>query len=252
MRAFRRVLAVLLPATLAACALHLPPRLSDPPRSLVVTSGGPNHSMTYLARVESGVIVIDLGWWGAEDAVREGLVRLGTTPEDVVAVFLTHSHRDHIGAWRLVRRSPFHLTAAEAPLLVGHQPHGGWIPRWASRIVLPDLPDPGELEVRAFSSDTAFAFGGDTLRAYLVPGHTDGSAAYLFRGQLFAGDAVARTLVSGFRPARAGYSDDVDRARRQLASLRDRISEERVRWLCSAHAKCARVSDALWRDLLDN
>jgi glyoxylase-like metal-dependent hydrolase (beta-lactamase superfamily II) len=60
-----------------------------------------------------------------------------------------------------------------------------------------------------------FAVGADTVRAYVVPGHTAGSAAYLFRGVLFVGDAVTHTRAGGFAPARRGYSDD----RRAAAAL---------------------------------
>lgn len=47
---------------LAGCALHVPPQLQAPPQSLVVTSGGPNRSATFLAGVDDGILVIDLGW----------------------------------------------------------------------------------------------------------------------------------------------------------------------------------------------
>lgn len=234
----------------AGCAVHPPPQLDAPPRSAVVVSGGTSHSMAYLARVQGGVIVVDLGWWGGEEALDRALRRLGATAEDVRAVFLTHSHRDHIGAWRVVRRSPFHMASAEVELFHGAEEHGGWIPRWAGRLKARDLPRPGELEVRAFSADTTFVFGADTLRAFLVPGHTPGSAAYLFRGHLFVGDAVSRTPWSGFQPARRGYSDDVRRARASLVSLRRRLAAHPVERLCSAHVKCAAATPALWRDLL--
>lgn len=244
-----RLLWLLLPL-LAGCALHVPPQLQAPPQSLVVTSGGPNRSATFLARVDGGILVIDLGWWGAKGALRDGLRRLGATPDDVVAVLLTHSHRDHIGAWRAVRHAPFYLAAPEVDLLFGREEHGGWIPRWAARIKRRDLPTPGEIEVRAFSTDTVLVLGRDSVRVFLLPGHTAGSAAYLFRGTLFAGDAIAWTWLSGFRPARGGYSDDVQQARRSLESLRERVAPYRVEWICSAHLKCSAATDELWADLL--
>lgn len=84
----------------------------------------------------------------------------------------------------------------------------------------------------------------------MLPGHTAGSAAYLFRGTLFAGDAIAWTWLSGFRPARGGYSDDTQQARRSLESLRERVAAYRVEWICSAHLKCSEATDELWADLL--
>lgn len=242
--------AILLFLALWGCALQQPPDVQSPPRSLVVSSGGPNRSAIFLSRVDAGIIVIDLGWWGAEAALEKGLGELGATPDDVIAVFLTHSHRDHLGAWRSVRHAPFHMATTEVALLFGTQEHRGWIPKWAGRIKERDLPGADDVVVRGFESDTAFVFGQDTVRAFLVPGHTAGSVAYLFRGRLFAGDAIARTWLSGFRPAIGAYSDSGAEARRSLESLRERLASSRVLSMCTAHLKCSSVNDDFWSELL--
>lgn len=206
--------------------------------------------MIYLARVDSGVLAIDLGWTRAAAALDRGLRRLGATREDVTAVFLTHSHRDHIGAWRAVAAAPFYVGAPEVDLLLGRAEHGGWVPRTAHRLRRTDGPRPGEVELRPFSRDTAFTFGADTLHAFLAPGHTAGSAAYLFRGVLFAGDAVSKTFLSGrLRPARAGYSDDTALARRSLADVLAKAEARGVRIVCTAHARCAPYTPELRRRL---
>lgn len=58
--------------------------------------------------------------------------------------------------------------------------------------------------------------------------HTAGSAAYLFRGILFTGDALARTALDGFTSALPAYSDDAPRGAASLATLLDRVAPYEV------------------------
>ena len=231
-----------------ACTRAISP-LVEPRASAVALTGGPGTSMIYLARTGAGIIAIDLGWWGAADAVRDALAELGATPDSVREVFLTHSHRDHIGAWRLVAHSRFHLAADEAEPFIGEQPHDGTVPRWAERVKPSDLPEPGELALRTFSTDTTFVLGADTLRAYIVPGHTVGSAVYLFRGVLFLGDAATYTPWGGYAPARGIYSDDRDRAIESLEALWERLPAGGIEQVCTAHAHCRPFDESFIADV---
>lgn len=232
----------------SGCSRAIEP-LTSPGESAVALTGGPNTSMIYVARTSDGVLAVDLGWWGSEDALTSALAELGARPSEVDAVFLTHSHRDHIGAWRLVRHARFYIAAPEHSRLVGDTAHRGWIPELVNRIMPSDLPHPGELNVRAFSRDTSFVLGADTVRAYVVPGHTAGSAVYLFRGVLFLGDAATYSRLGGFAPAKPGFSDDAPRAAESLERLWSRIPAASVRYICTAHARCAHFTRAFLRDV---
>ncbi|MBA3890384.1 MAG: hypothetical protein H0X64_07630, partial [Gemmatimonadaceae bacterium] len=132
---------------------------------------------------------------------------------------------------------------------LGLSSHRGWIARWADVLNPPTLPTAGSLDVREFSRDTAFVFGRDTVFAYSVPGHTPGAAVYLFRGTLFAGDAVGFTRWGGFGSARPGYSDDTERAAESLKDLWPRLPKGAVRYVCTAHAHCAPLDDRFMRDV---
>lgn len=242
------ILATLTGALLGGCA-RPPARPVVPTGSAIALSGGPNTSMVYLARVPSGIIAIDLGWWGAERSVRRALGALRASAGDVSDVFITHSHRDHIGAWRLVRRSRFHLAVAERSAFIGERRHRGWIPGGAERLKRSVLPRAGDVDVRAFSRDTTFAFGADTLYAYVVPGHTAGSAVYLFRGILFLGDAATYTRWGGFAPGRRGFSDDATTAARNLRALWARVPHDKIRYVCTAHAKCSALTPEFLADV---
>jgi hydroxyacylglutathione hydrolase len=234
--------------TLVGCSRAIEP-LTSAGTAAVALTGGPNTSMIYVARTADGIMAIDLGWWGSEGALTRALRDLGARPSEVEAVFLTHSHRDHIGAWRIVRHAEFHVAAPEYSRLVGDTAHRGWIPRLVDRILPSDLPSPGELNVQPFARDTSFVLGADTVRAYVVPGHTAGSAVYLFRGILFLGDAATYSRVDGFRPAKAGFSDDASGAAENLDHLWRRIPTESVRYVCTAHARCVAFSGAFLREV---
>ncbi|MBV6520164.1 MAG: hypothetical protein MNPFHGCM_00269 [Gemmatimonadaceae bacterium] len=224
--------------------IHLAPA---PPLAAATTTTGPWASMIFAARTDSGVVVIDLGWTGADKALRSLLTQLGATTADVRWTFLTHAHRDHIGAWRTVQASTLVLGRDEIPFFTGSARYTGLVPRIGDRLVSYPHPGKGELRLLPIATDTAFVLGRDTLRAFPVPGHTAGSTVYLFRETLFAGDAVNWRVTSGFRGARSEYSDDPKRSRASLASLLRRIDSAGVRWrvLCTAHGKCGLADSTL-------
>jgi glyoxylase-like metal-dependent hydrolase (beta-lactamase superfamily II) len=229
---------VLLASTVSAgCHRSIAPPV-EVGRSAVALSGGPNTSMMYLARTSEGLLAIDLGWWGQSRALSNALKNLDAKPTDIHWVFLTHTHRDHIAAWREVRHAHFVLAASEEARLFGETAHGGWIPRWADRLWPPSLPKPGDVATTGLTTDTAFVFGSDTLHAYLVPGHTPGSTVYLFRGVLFVGDAMTFSRWGGFGPAKRGFTDDRSTAVRSLSALWARLPAGAVRYVCTAHAHC--------------
>jgi glyoxylase-like metal-dependent hydrolase (beta-lactamase superfamily II) len=215
----------------------------------MVGQAGPGSSMFTVFRTDAGLVVVDLAWWGAADELRATLAAADASPDDVVAVLLTHAHRDHTAAWPAVRDAVFYLAEAEAPYFFGEAEYAGWIPRVADRLVEPPQPDRGDVELVTFSTDTTFVLGRDTVHAFLVPGHTPGSTAYLLRGIVFAGDALARTPW-GFRHALPGYSDDVDQAAASLRSLFDRLEDHDVRLICTAHGKCSPFTEEFRRDAL--
>lgn len=236
---------------MAACSLWLTActkdlqLIQDPPRAAAATTTGPWASMIYVARTDSGVIVIDLGWIGFDEVLPRLLQSVNATPADVRYVFLTHAHRDHIAAWPLVRQARFVIGDAEVPAFTGTARYAGWAARMGDELNDYPQPHPGELDLVRTASDTAIPLGRDTVFAFPLPGHTAGSTAYLFRGILFGGDAINWRPGTGFQGARAEFSDSVELSRQSLRALWQRLPANRVRVMCSAHGKCARADSVL-------
>lgn len=224
----------------------------SPPLAAATTTTGPWASMIFVARTDSGVIAIDLGWTGATDAMTRALRKIGATPNDVRWVFLTHAHRDHIGAWAAVRTATFAIGRDELPYFTGTARYRGFVPRIGDKMFSYRRPKEGELHIVPITGDTVFAFGKDTIRAFAVPGHTEGSTAYLFRETLFAGDAANWRAIRGFRGARSEFSDDVGRSRMSMARLEHRLDAAGLPWrvLCTAHAKCGLADSTLRQKIL--
>jgi glyoxylase-like metal-dependent hydrolase (beta-lactamase superfamily II) len=143
------------------------------------------------------------------------------------------------------------MGAPESDFLTGDFHYRGWVPRTADAIKPPSLPHSGVLEIHEFTRDTMIVIGADTIHAFLVTGHTAGSAAYVFRHILFAGDALTRTRRDGFRPARSRYSDDPRQAAESLRSLLDRVAPLGVRYVCNAHARCSEFGSAFVHDVME-
>ena len=223
--------------------------IQDPPNAAASTTTGPWASMIYAARTDSGAIVIDLGWTGAEDVLPALVRQLGAAPADVRFVFLTHAHRDHIAAWPLVRQARFIVGAAEIPSFTGDAHYAGWAAKVGDELNEYPRPRADELALVPVHADTAIVLGRDTVFAFPIPGHTPGSTAFLFRGILFGGDAFNWRPGSGFQGARPEFSDSVALSRESLRALWQRLPPGRTRVMCTAHGKCA-VADSSLRERL--
>ena len=166
----------------------------------------------YLIEGPDGLILIDSGLPAHREQLLARLAGLGRSLADVRAVLLTHGHLDHTGLAHT-------LQEAGAAIWI-HQPdaailHDG--PRSASRHSKPErsmLPyllrrpsalalslqlarsgaftAPAVQNVRVFEADQVLDDVPGAPQAVVLPGHTPGSAAYLFadRGLLFTGDAL--------------------------------------------------------------
>lgn len=160
---------------------------------------------SYLVTTDDGPILIDAGLPRSWRLLLEALRRIGGTPEDLAAVYLTHGHFDHVGTVRRLQREhdvSVHVHPADAALVR----HPYRYDREASRGLYPlahpgGLPHlarmtrAGALEVRGAAVHADIVAGIPLLgglRPLSTPGHTYGHLALHLpdRDLVFTGDAL--------------------------------------------------------------
>jgi glyoxylase-like metal-dependent hydrolase (beta-lactamase superfamily II) len=196
----------------------------------VVTDG--YVSMGLIDVGEGKIALIDAGADEDGKALLAALTRRGRNPEDVVAVFLTHGHRDHVAGVHLLPNATAHLIASELPYLSGKTEYRGPLPG------LMGVEDPGFRPV-ALADRDRIQVGTRAIEVFAVPGHTVGSAAYLVDDVLFLGDAASLEADGGLRSGPWLFSDDVDRQSASVRSLARALKGRRIEKMVFAHTGSA-------------
>lgn len=183
----------------------------------------------YLVETSDGPVLIDGGLPRSWPLLQEALNALGRGPDDLVSVYLTHGHFDHVGMCdRLLREHhvPMHIHEKDVQLARHPYRYAHEKPRFAYPILYPAalpilsrMAAAGALNVRGIDAhgdvrpgDGAAVLGG--LVPVWSPGHTYGHCAFFLpdRGILFSGDALVTldpyTAATGPRVvARAATAD---------------------------------------------
>ncbi|MFC7911108.1 MBL fold metallo-hydrolase [Streptomyces nigra] len=154
------------------------------------------------------VTLIDTGYPGDRAALLASLAEVGSAPEAVQAILITHAHTDHLGNAEYLRATygtPVYLHEAEVPharreflhqVGVGTVLRNGWRPGvlpWAVHA----LRSGGTAHVPVTSPEPFPRSGPLDLPGRPVPihtpGHTDGHSAYHLpqAGVVISGDALA-------------------------------------------------------------
>ena len=211
----------------------------------------------YLIEEPDGLVLVDSGVPAHLEQLRGLLAGLGRSVADVRAVLLTHGHADHTGLARDLQEAGADIWVQQSDAAILRdgprsstrhaKPERSMLPyllRKPSALALPlQLARAGAFtarpvpNTRAFATDQVLEDVPGTPRAVTLPGHTPGSAAYLFadRGLLFTGDAlVTADAFSGHTgPAIVSRCFTHD-SRAALAAL-DRLDELTADLLLPGH-----------------
>jgi glyoxylase-like metal-dependent hydrolase (beta-lactamase superfamily II) len=199
---------------------------NQPPVDGTVLAGGATLVMDGLAAVylvpitDREFALVDCGLDPEATAVRAELARRHLDVQAVTQIFLTHAHRDHLGGCQAFPRAALNLMAAEVPLLNGAPKR-----RSPFQHVLADRPS-GLQPARALADGERVSLGELEVRAFVIPGHTDGSAAYVMNGELYLGDSAGATPEGTVHPAVWVFSVDQAQNERSLAELAARARDE--------------------------
>jgi glyoxylase-like metal-dependent hydrolase (beta-lactamase superfamily II) len=190
----------------------------------------------YLIAGPESVTVVDCGFPGYHDQLREALEELGRPLESVAAVVLTHYHSDHVGSAERVRTktgATVYAPAGDAEgLRSGKVPLPGGLASslWRPRMMryMAHAARNGGAKMQPVTEFRPYQDGdvlpdATGLRAVHTPGHTAGHCSLLDEdaGVLFAGDALAtidlRNGETG--PRLSPFNENTDQAAESLARL---------------------------------
>ena len=181
-------------------------RVGDDP-VVGIDAGG---SMAWVISTQSGVVLVDAGWDPEALSLKEEI-----GDRQVHAILLTHGHFDHTGALRVFPHAQVIVGPGESPLVRGEEAEQGWMANFAS-LMAPDGFTPDRLT--EFVDGEVLDVDGAAIRALHVPGHTVGSAMYIYGDVLFTGDTVVGRGDEVNEIPRGTYTD-YDRVRNSVRKV---------------------------------
>ncbi|MDQ0989014.1 MBL fold metallo-hydrolase [Streptomyces sp. V3I7] len=156
------------------------------------------------------VTLVDTGYPGDRPGLLDSLAAVGSSPEAVAAVLITHAHNDHLGSAEYLHRTygtPVYLHEAEVPharreflqqVSVGAVLRNIWRPGtvpWLAHVLRSGGTEQHPVTApEPFPSEGELDLPGHPVPVH-TPGHTDGHTVYHLPdlGIVISGDA----LVSG-------------------------------------------------------
>ncbi|HVZ21974.1 MAG TPA: MBL fold metallo-hydrolase [Vicinamibacterales bacterium] len=203
-------------------------------RSAHIVADG-TTSMAIVAIGGGQVALVDAGEDPAGRALLAAMAAKHLARTSVTAILLTHGHADHIGAVKLFPRAQVMALDAAVPVVEGrartHGPVTWFIPARSTGITV----------TRRLHDGETFMLGDKMVRVFAMPGHTAGSAAYLFDDLLFIGDSADVKADGTLVGAPWVFTDSQSQNRASLRRLARTLGQEDVpvRAIVPAHSGVA-------------
>jgi hydroxyacylglutathione hydrolase len=161
---------------------------------------------------DKNVILIDAGNYREAKPILAALARRSLGANAVRAILLTHGDRDHTAGALAFPGAQVMALGPDVALAEGREARGIFklvgSPHWN-----------GIRVGRKLSDGEYFSISSLGIRVFAVPGHTQGSAAFLIRNVLFIGDSAEVTKDGKLAPGRRLFTDSPAQNRTSLRTL---------------------------------
>ncbi len=180
-------------------------------------------SLSWIVPVDDGgVVLIDTGFDDEARAIKHAL-----RGRKLHAILLTHGHLDHAAGTSSLD-APVYIGRADAPALRGEHTFDALYPLLGE--IFGGIPV-AKGAIHEVDDRDVYVVGDRRFSVISMPGHTEGSTAWLLDDVLFSGDAMLAPLGDGVYPAGVGFTLDIEAAYDSIRRLRD----VEVHWLADAH-----------------
>jgi len=202
----------------------------------------------FLIRGDSGYIAIDAG--DDKTQAEEGLYKLGISPQDIVAIFLTHGDSDHIAAISLFPNAVLYLSEYEVQMIDGttNRANGRFL--LLSRLMGFDVNNPVfPYEYLTLTHNEKIEIDGVLIQGILTSGHTPGSMCFLVNERyLFTGDTMS--IRRNGRAASMVHLFDMDsnQARESIS----KIATIQAQYIFTSHHGYSDNLDFVFENIRDN
>ena len=202
----------------------------------------------FLIRSNSGYIAIDTG----EDMAQaeQALDALGISPQDIVAIFLTHSDSDHTATISLFPNATLYLSEHEVQMIDGTTKRARGRFLFLSRLMRTNINNPVfPYEFITLTDNEKIEVDDVLIQGILTAGHTPGSMSFLVNERyLFTGDAMA--LNRNGRAARMIHLSDMNN--HQARESISRIATIQAQYVFTGHHGYSNNLDFVFANIRDN